>query len=160
MRRPRHLMLTVLCLLVALVTLDCTPPACASLDAAEVVSAVNAARRDAGLSCLQMDMQLGAAAQNHSLYMALNSELTHSESRDLPGFTGVSPGDRIQATGLTVTFSGELVAGGHGTATAVTEAFLGSPEHLNILLNAHFDSLGVGREGNYWTVTLARIPPE
>jgi uncharacterized protein YkwD len=56
----------------------------------------NGMRAELGLPELTMTSGLNSAAGNHSKYMALNQVLSHEETAGLPGFTAVSPFDRIK----------------------------------------------------------------
>jgi uncharacterized protein YkwD len=52
---------------------------------------LNAARVSAGVSALEQNAQLDAAAQAHALYMGRNRVLGHYETPTVPFFTAVDP---------------------------------------------------------------------
>ena len=60
---------------------------------------LNNQRAAAGLSTLEWDTALSAAAQDHASYLANNRLSGHVQDAGLPGFTGVSSSDRAIARG-------------------------------------------------------------
>ena len=81
----------------------------------------NAMRYAIGAPTLTGDPRVTLAAQRHADYSSLNGVGGHSETPGLPGFSGVSPRDRVAAAGLSATFVSEVAASYSGALNAVTE---------------------------------------
>lgn len=65
---------------------------------------LNSIRQAVGLDLLAQNTKLDTAAFNHANYIAINffsdpSVFSHNEKAGLPGFTGISPGNRTVFTG-------------------------------------------------------------
>lgn len=122
----------------------------------EIVQLINKARTDAGLPALQVNAQLAAAAQAHSIDMACYSLLSHS------GSDGSSIQQRIAASGYSSTYSLEMIYGGYGAypQTAFTW-WMNDPTHNAVIFNTSVTEIGAGYAyvedssyGNYYTVDL------
>jgi len=79
---------------------------------ADSVAYLNAIRHNVGYTtALLVDKGLTTSSQNHAVYLADNSILSHNETAGQPGFTGASPGVRIDAQGRYTTW-GEVTSAG------------------------------------------------
>lgn len=106
-------------------------------EAAEAVaSLVNAARRDAGLSELELDADLCAAAQ------ARAQEIAQSFSHTRPD--GSSCFTILEEFGISYRAAGENIAMGQRTPEEVMDGWMNSSGHRANILNGTFTSIGVG----------------
>ena len=106
-------------------------------EAAEAVtSLVNAARRDAGLSELEQDADLCAAAQ------ARAQEIAQSFSHTRPD--GSSCFTILEEFGISYRAAGENIAMGQRTPEEVMDGWMNSSGHRANILNGTFTSIGVG----------------
>ena len=106
-------------------------------EAAEAVAAlVNAARRDAGLSELELDADLCAAAQ------ARAQEIAQSFSHTRPD--GSSCFTILEEFGISYRAAGESIAMGQRTPEEVMDGWMNSSGHRANILNGTFPSIGVG----------------
>jgi uncharacterized YkwD family protein len=114
---------------------------------AKVVELTNAERAKNGLSPLQMDTQLMAAAREKSEDMKTNQYFSHTS----PTFG--SPFDRLKALGISYQSAGENIAKGQKTAEEVVEAWMNSEGHRANILDSNFTHIGVGyvKDGSIWT---------
>ncbi len=102
-------------------------------EAAEAVaSLLNAARRDAGLSELELDADLCAAAQ----------EIAQSFSHTRPD--GSSCFTILEEFGISYRAAGENIAMGQRTPEEVMDGWMNSSGHRANILNGTFTSIGVG----------------
>lgn len=104
--------------------------------AAAVASLVNAARRDAGLSELELDADLCAAAQ------ARAQEIAQSFSHTRPD--GSSCFTILEEFGISYRAAGENIAMGQRTPEEVMDGWMNSSGHRANILNGTFTSIGVG----------------
>lgn len=111
----------------------------------EVVKLTNAERTKAGLSPLQTDDKLMAAAREKSQDMQSNNYFSHTS----PTFG--SPFDRMKALGIAYKSAGENIAQGQRSPQEVVQAWMDSPGHRANILNGKFTHIGVGyvKSGNY-----------
>lgn len=106
-------------------------------EAAEAVtSLVNAARQDAGLSELELDADLCAAAQ------ARAQEIAQSFSHTRPD--GSSCFTILEEFGISYRAAGENIAMGQRTPEEVMDGWMNSSGHRENILNGTFTSIGVG----------------
>gem|GEM_PF-2070688 len=118
----------------------------------QVLVLINQNRASAGLAALTMEGHLVVAARRQSADMAANNFCGHT------GSDGSTPGSRIVDAGYPYAGLGETVACGYPTAEAAVVAWMGSPGHKAILLDAGARDIGVGyaEGGTYgylWTCT-------
>ncbi len=107
---------------------------------------------------LRWNRKLARSAYRHSADMATRDYFSHN------ALSGLSPFDRIRATGYTYRVAGENIAAGQSlvTARAVVRAWLDSPSHCRNLMLPGYRHLGVGRSrgpgswGIYWTQNFGR----
>ncbi|WP_250537053.1 CAP domain-containing protein [Caballeronia sp. AZ10_KS36] len=114
---------------------------------ADSIAYLNAMRHNVGYTtALSIDKGLTTSSQNHAVYLANNSILSHNETAGQPGFTGATPGVRINAQG-NYTAYGEVTSA--GDVRAFTDSLVGvrllfdAPYHRVIMLD-NLASMGVG----------------
>ncbi|WP_329440018.1 CAP domain-containing protein [Streptomyces sp. NBC_01426] len=130
---------------------DPVPPPSGTV--AQVISLVNAERREAGCGDLTANARLTSAAQSYTEVMARSGELSHT------GPDGSTMSGRISATGYKWSATGENIARGQADATAVMDSWMKSPGHRANILNCNFTEIGVGvvqAGGPWWTQDFAR----
>lgn len=109
----------------------------------EMLQLTNRAREQHGRDTLDLGFRLSRIAEGHSLEMAGDERLYHSDD-----LSGSLPGDWI-AWGENVGYTG-------GTIRDLHRAFMKSPAHRHNVLYSDFERIGIGveiREGVIW-VTL------
>lgn len=114
-----------------------------------VFSLLNAYRSQCGFGMLAQNSLLDQAAQNHAQYSKI-SQQGHIESSGVAGFTGVSPGDRVAATGYSWSSVGEILGiqvwgagvAGNVTYDLVSVAQLSATANLKGLLSAPYHLAG------------------
>jgi hypothetical protein len=82
---------------------------------------LNGIRGRCGFGLLKQDTRLDQAADDHANYLALNfstTGLTHTQVSGLPGFTGVTAGDRAQQRGYPLGIPNQLNPGSVGEGVA------------------------------------------
>jgi uncharacterized protein YkwD len=121
----------------------------------ELARLINAARRDRDLRALQLNSELTAAAQGHSLDMACHNFLGHT------GSDGSWIGDRLEEAGYSTYNYSEIIA--IGTPENAMDQWRASPSHWESVLDASLTEFGVGYVyvadsdyGGYFTVDIAR----
>ncbi|MDB9342068.1 CAP domain-containing protein [Nodularia spumigena CS-586/05] len=103
-----------------------------------IVELTNAQRHQAGLPELRFNPVLGAAAQKHSVDMALEDFFSHN-SRN-----GDKPSDRAQAEGYPSTYVGENIYAGGSTPDDAFKGWMNSEGHRKNILNPDYQEIGVG----------------
>lgn len=113
----------------------------------KVVALTNAERAKNGLSALQIDRPLMAAAREKSQDMKDKNYFSHTS----PTFG--SPFDRLKALGIDYKSAGENIAKGQKSPEEVVQAWMNSEGHRANILNKDFTHIGVGyvQDGNIWT---------
>jgi serralysin len=104
----------------------------------QVLVLTNQFRAQNGLAPLKANLELNAAAQNHSADMANQDYFDHI------GKNGSKPWDRAKLIGYEARTMGENIAAGQTTPESVVQGWIDSPGHRANLLNASFTELGVG----------------
>jgi len=122
-----------------------------------LIGAVNRERQRRGLSTLNVNSSLIAAAQAHSDDLAANNRWGHT------GSDGSTPQDRMGRAGYPLGAGEELLAGNSIDVDAIVDLWLRNPQYQGILMNAGYVDIGAGyaHNGNadyrdYWTVLVAR----
>jgi uncharacterized protein YkwD len=121
-----------------------------------VLDLTNQFRAQNGVAPLQLNVELNAAALNHSTDMALRDYFSHT------GSDGSSAGDRMRQAGYVSNAWGENIAAGYATPEQVVQGWINSPGHRANMLNPSYTELGVGyyqltndtgnvNYTNYWT---------
>jgi uncharacterized protein YkwD len=142
----------------------------ASLDSAEqdLVARINVFRAARGLPTLVVSDTLTAAAKWMSFDMGARNYFAHTS------LDGRSPTQRMADAGYPAfaTWTGEDLAAGFTSTADVMNGWINSPAHYAVLVNPHYQAIGVGRGyatgsayGSYWTadfggvVDVARAAP-
>lgn len=120
-----------------------------STEAEAVLNLVNDERAKAGLKPLKMSEELRSIANLKAKDMADNNYFSHTSP------TYGSPFQMLQDFGVHYSAAGENIAAGQKTPQEVMNAWLNSSGHRANILNANFDTLGVGvyyggTYGVYW----------
>ena len=121
-----------------------------SAKAEAVLSLVNAERAKAGLKALKMSEELRSIANLKSRDMGEKGYFDHNSP------TYGSPFQMLQDFGVHYRAAGENIAAGQKTPEEVMQSWMNSSGHRANILNANFDTLGVGiynggQYGIYWT---------
>lgn len=121
----------------------------------DVLALVNAERESAGLSGLELNDSLCAAALIKSRDMAENNYFSHTS----PTFG--SSFELLKSRGITYSHAGENIAKGYSTPESVMNGWMNSSGHRANILNSSFTQLGVGyyedSDGQaYWTQIFIR----
>jgi uncharacterized protein YkwD len=103
----------------------------------EMLKLVNAAREKNGLAPLTLNEKLRKAAREHSDEMVKLKYFSHDSPK------GVTPFDRIKATGLTYVTAGENIAQSPTVAKA-HEGLMKSKGHRENILRSAFTEVGIG----------------
>lgn len=93
---------------------------------------------------------LAAAAVRHVRDLSSTSAVGHT------GSDGSTPGERIADTGYEAVSVGEIVADGEGWMDRIVRAWLESPGHCAVIMNANFSEAGGAVQGLAWAVDFAR----
>ena len=122
----------------------------------EVTSLINKERSKAGCGTVKIDERMRTAGRAHSADMAKNNYFSHT------GRDGSSFVDRLGRAGYPKEgAAGENIAYGYGSAQAVVNGWMNSPDHKRNILNCSAKSTGVGLayRGStpYWTQLFGRI---
>lgn len=121
-----------------------------SEQAEQVLKLVNAERAKAGLQPLKMSEELRSIANLKAKDMAEKGYFVHNSP------TYGSPFQMLQRFGVHYSAAGENIAAGQRTPEEVMNSWMNSSGHRANILNANFDTLGVGvytggSYGIYWT---------
>src|SRR5918994_2094664 len=118
------------------------------------VELLNAYRGELGLAPVTLNSELGAAAEYHSVDMAMNNYFDHYL------FDGTDAGTNIQNFGYTGFPYAENIAAGMETAQEVLTGWQNSPDHNATMTSPQYTEVGIGRAYNegthygwYWTAT-------
>ena len=101
-----------------------------------MLDSVNALRATAGLSQLQLDSQLNAAAATHSLDMSVQSRPWHF------GSDGSSPLERVRRAGYTGPLVGENISETYETELETLAAWMQQPDTRRIILAEDARNMG------------------
>ncbi len=113
----------------------------------EVIRLVNEIRVKNGLNKLNADWELSRVARYKSQDMKDNKYFSHTS----PVYG--SPFQMIKNFGISYKSAGENIAKGQSTPQAVVNAWMNSSGHRANILNASYNTIGVGyvENGKYWT---------
>jgi uncharacterized protein YkwD len=120
-----------------------------------ILTSINTARSQNGLSTLTINNQLTAAAQGHAVDMACNSLLSHS------GSDGSTVWSRVAAQGYAASYVVENIYAG-GSAQDAFDWWMNDKLHRDAILSPQVTEVGVGYAysssssyGGYFTVDFA-----
>ena len=123
---------------------------------AQVLSALNQSRAEAGVPALQADDKLRDAARRHSLLLVQRNVLSHQ----FPGEPSLT--QRLRAAGAFFSAAAENV-GVNSQLADVNSMFLRSPGHRANMLSPAYNAVGIGvvhRGRDYWvTEDFAQLTP-
>jgi uncharacterized protein YkwD len=115
----------------------------ASSEETNFLALINKLRADHGLSVLTVDPSLQASAKHHSLYQLHTLAIGHFEGGDNASFD-----KRIKLAGGRFSALGENVACGEADAESTFIALSNDPDHLAVMLNPNFQSIGISEQGD------------
>jgi uncharacterized protein YkwD len=117
--------------------------------ATDSINWFNFRRQQVGLPILARNSNIDAAALGHSNYQALNG-ITHEQTPGKPGFTGVTPGDRLTAAGYQFSPTSSYAYGEVIVRTADPSGFNGAEDliaaiyHRFVIFEPVFKEVGSG----------------
>jgi uncharacterized protein YkwD len=114
---------------------------------------VNSLRQAAGVSPVQLDAQLNAAAATHSRDMSVQNRPWHF------GSDGSSPIDRLRRVGYAGNLVGETISESYETELETLSAWMGQQDTRDVILSAQATRLGLSwfqeESGKiWWTMVL------
>jgi hypothetical protein len=124
----------------------------------DLLSRINALRRQNGLAPLELNDPLSAAAQRHSQDMANTGSVNHI------GSDGTSPEQRMNEAGYAphVSWGENIYGGGISTVDAAWGFWTASTVHRNNLLSVRYREIGIGvatsLNGTYYTLKFGARP--
>lgn len=128
-------------------------------DLMALIGAINRERQRRGLSVLNVNSSLMAAAQAHSADLATNNRWGHT------GSDGSTPQDRMRRAGYPLGAGEEVLAGNSTDIDAILDLWLRQSQYQGIIMNPEYVDVGAGYAHNdnsdyrdYWTVVVARPP--
>jgi uncharacterized protein YkwD len=104
----------------------------------QIVAAVNAERRKAGLALVKANADLDEAAQKHAEDMLARNFFAHESP------SGTTVRERARAAGYRWRTIGENIAEGQLSVREVMDTWMRSPGHRRNILDKSFKELGVG----------------
>jgi uncharacterized protein YkwD len=117
---------------------------------AEMLTAVNAERRKAGVPSLTADSRLDHTAQRHAEDMLARNYFAHASPE------GETVRERAKEAGYDWRAIGENIAEGQTSVAEVMKTWMNSPGHRHNILDRDFKELGtglaLGKSGNGWRV--------
>ena len=124
---------------------------------------INYRRSQAGLVQLAEAAAIDNAALGHSQYLALNNLISHTQESSRPGFTGVTPADRLIGSGYALTGSyayGEVIsAATNSTGFSMAEGLIAAIYHRFVIFEPQFREFGSGAASSgpyrYFTTDFA-----
>lgn len=126
-------------------------------EAQEMLNLVNGIRADRGIMPLVLNANLNTAAYDHSDDMAHNNYFSHT------GLDGSNFSQRVGDAGYSGSPRGENIAAGNSSVSATFNQWVNSSGHLNNMLNANANEMGVGHASysgstytHYWTQVFGK----
>lgn len=114
-----------------------------------LLDAHNHERSEAGLHHLIIDSKLLAAAEKHAKWMHDSGNMSHT------GKNGTSSSTRIKNEGYAAAATGENIAKGYGSVSAVMQGWMGSRGHRSNILSSRYQHCGFSEVGKYWCAVFA-----
>lgn len=96
----------------------------------------NSERAKAGVAPLKIDERLGAAATSKARHMFNQQYWAHTAP------DGTTPWDWLREASYRYSYAGENLAKGFRTSSALTAAWMNSPEHRDNMLNPNYEDVG------------------
>ena len=113
-------------------------------DATAMLTLVNQARANAGLTALRLDDRLNQACLVHANDMQTNNFFSHT------GSDGSQPWDRMERAGYLWRAAGENIAKGQSSVQAAFDAWMNSAGHRANILSTSYVDMGLAHVGPYW----------
>lgn len=134
----------------------CRSPADAEQSADQIIRLINMERFERG--AVQWDAQLTQAAGDYACQMIQDDFFAHEHP-----VTGADVSARLSAAGYVFSVAGENLAAGYWSPTEITDGWISSPSHRQVLLDTDFARAGVavrygGAHGVYCVLILADHP--
>ncbi|MES2319229.1 MAG: CAP domain-containing protein [Pseudomonadota bacterium] len=127
-------------------------PAVTGNVATDGVNWINFRRSQAGLSVLARTALIDSATFNHSEYQRANNTVAHDEIAGRPGFTGVTPLERLQHVGYFFTGGyayGEVISGATSSSGQfLAEELITAIFHRFVIFEPKFKEVGGGSAVN------------
>lgn len=112
------------------------------------LDSINSLRTAAGLSSLQLNSQLNAAAATHSRDMSVQNRPWHF------GSDGSSPLDRVARAGYPGRMLGENISESYESEVETLAAWMGKPDTRNVIMDPNARDLGFSwyqeKNGKIW----------
>ncbi|MBV9791340.1 MAG: CAP domain-containing protein [Chloroflexi bacterium] len=124
-----------------------SPPSFWSPQELQAVDLINQHRRNVGCAPVQLNIELGVAAKNHSRDMAEKNYFSHT------GLDGSTYWQRAQAASYQYWASGEIIGAGYTSGLEVVNGWMNSSGHRSIILTCNNDDIGIGfysKSGSQW----------
>ncbi|MBI3043900.1 MAG: hypothetical protein HYY78_13865 [Betaproteobacteria bacterium] len=116
------------------------------------IDQINLRRVQIGLPPLAYHQDLEESARGHANYLAINNTTGHFQTSTAPGFTGVTPFDRIVAAGYgTPWASNEVISFGSATGAEAIEGLIQAIYHRFGIFSSQVDQTGAGVVTNHPT---------
>lgn len=107
---------------------------------------VNYLRCLGGLPAVARQAKADDAAGNHARYLVANDSNAHQEDPAAPGYTGVTPGDRMRYTGYVPQAWGEVLSRTGPIAREAHEGLVAAIYHRLLMLSPEYSEVGVAVE--------------
>ena len=115
--------------------------------------AINSVRRELSLPLLSMDSRLCAAAQGHSVYIAANRRVGHTEQNGASNYSGGQTAERVASQG----YAGgcfEIISHGAASSGAAVRRLFDAPYHRAAFLQPGTFDFGAGVQEQTTTLLL------
>ena len=125
---------------------------------------INYRRAQAGVPVVTENALINNAALGHSEYQRVNDTMSHEQKPGMPGFTGATLGDRLNAAGYTLSNGyayGEIISGTtNNSGFYMAEELVTAIYHRFVMFEPMFKEIGTGAATsasgyNYFTANLA-----
>ncbi len=135
-----HLVATLLVLMQGILS-----PAFAVDETLAVLAEVNLTRQQVGLPALTLNANLNQSAKAHADYLQGSVQtISHYETPGLPGFTGVTPADRMTAAGYGWSSVNEVISGGIASGQSAVRGLVQAIYHRFGILSPDAAEAGIG----------------
>lgn len=136
-------------LALAVVSVLCLPALAAHAESATpqelAIARLNELRAYAQVPPVQADATLQQAAEGHAAYFAVHGFTGHEQEPEQSGFSGATPGERMQAAGFAGKCTAESASSIGNDPVAAVEALVNSVYHRTIMLHPALNLVGYGQ---------------
>jgi uncharacterized protein YkwD len=130
----------------------------------EIMDQINRLRTSVGVRPVRLNSQLRVAARRHARYHQLNPrEFSHNQKPGLPGFSGVTLGDRLDGAGYNYEIGLEnILKGCSNDPICCFNGWKNSPGHYSNMVNSGATEFGIARTttdipgGQVWVLNMGR----